>query len=111
MKKEEAQARVREDREAVEKAERERREGELVRLAERERMDVEEREVDRLRGWAVGGRKAGRRLDSVAPRVLQSAVSGEEEAVRGLGEEARVRLERERRARAAEERIRKMQGK
>ena len=38
-------------------------------------------------------------------------LSGREEEEKGLAREARVRLERERGAKAAEERIRKLQGK
>ena len=48
-------------------------------------------------------------------RSLASSVvmrlSGREEEEKGLAPEGRVRLERERGARAAEERIRKLQGK
>ena len=104
LSKPEAAAREKREREEAEKEEKERRERELATLSQEEREK-------RAESRNVGGKgKGGRTLGGlVAPVVLQSV--GRESETRGLSEEAKVRLERERRARAAEERIKRLQGK
>ena len=89
------QAEERENREKAdnEKEEKSRRQKELEKLKQQE-----------VKNPAKGG---GR---SLASSVVMG-LSRREEEEKGLTPEARVRLERERRARAAEERIRKLQGK
>ncbi|KAI0431982.1 hypothetical protein F5Y09DRAFT_303153 [Xylaria sp. FL1042] len=96
---------------ALKRADAERRE-------ERERNDAQSKEAERraaeeirLRreGPKVGDTKAGkgrRVLDAGVPR---SAQERREEEARGLTPEQRMKLDRERRARAAEERLRRMQ--
>jgi hypothetical protein len=92
--------------EAEQRAERDRlaqkKEEEGRRKAEEERLRVEGPKV-------VDGRnkKAGQLLSGGVPK---SAEEKRVEEARGLTGEQRVRLERERRARAAEERIRRLQG-
>ncbi|KAL1984735.1 hypothetical protein VTN96DRAFT_8768 [Rasamsonia emersonii] len=75
------------------------------RKAETERLKMEEA----ARAAATEKRKnvGGRTLASVE----KTAAEKREEEMRGMSPEMRMRLERERRARAAEERIRRMQGK
>jgi Bacteroidetes VLRF1 release factor len=93
--------------EADQRAEREKKEEEVAeaerRKAETERLKKEavERAVNN-----AGARKGGGRLVGAE----KSGAEKREEEGRGLSVEARARLERERRARAAEERIRRMQG-
>lgn len=80
------------------KEEKERREKEVRRLKEEEA----ERKAASTKQGGRGGRNLGANV--------QMALGRKEEEERGLTQEARVKLERERRARAAEERIRRMQG-
>jgi hypothetical protein len=96
LKRAEAEQRAERDRLAQKKEEEERR------RAEEERLRVEGPKV-------VDGRnkKAGQLLSGGVPK---SAEEKRVEEARGLTGEQRVRLERERRARAAEERIRRLQG-
>lgn len=75
-----------------------------------------ERETQRLRKEDAERAEQGREEKFGAGRTLMQkpAMTAEErrmEDARGMTDEMRMRLERERRARAAEERIRKMQGK
>jgi hypothetical protein len=56
------------------------------------------------------GKAAGRGRALVLGQVQKSAQEKREEEARGMTPEMRMRLERERRARAAEERMKKMQG-
>ncbi|KAI8632908.1 hypothetical protein F5Y19DRAFT_419445 [Xylariaceae sp. FL1651] len=81
--------------------------------AESERKEAERRAAEEVRlrreGPKVGDTKAGKSrsiLDSGIPRTAQDR---REEEARGLTPEQRMKLDRERRARAAEERLRKMQ--
>jgi hypothetical protein len=81
--------------------------------AQREEAERRKAELDRL---AVEGPKAGdgtlgRKAQQVRQLALQkTAQQKREEEARGLTPEMRMKLERERRARAAEERLRRMQG-
>ncbi|SPN99804.1 related to Found in Mitochondrial Proteome [Cephalotrichum gorgonifer] len=88
--------------------ERERRERKESESRESERRRAEEERLER-EGPRVGG--GGRRRQGVmaAAGAMKSAEEKREEEGRGLSAEMRARLERERRARAAEERIRRMQ--
>ena len=73
--------------------------------AEKEEKERRDKEVARIKEEVKAGTgkaKAG---------VLGTGMGRMEEESRGLSAEAKMRLDRERRARAAEERIRKMQGK
>jgi hypothetical protein len=93
-------AREREEKAAEEGAEKERREVEAEKLR---RLDKERIEQGKEKKFGVG-----RTL------VQKPALTAEErraEDARGMTDEMRMKLERERRARAAEERIRRMQGK
>ncbi|KAL2757747.1 hypothetical protein ACRALDRAFT_1061059 [Sodiomyces alcalophilus JCM 7366] len=87
-------------REARERGEREAREAER-RRAEEERLKREGPTVKTTGAKAKG-------LEHRGP--MKSAQERREEEARGLTPEMRMRLERERRARAAEERLRRMQG-
>jgi hypothetical protein len=96
LSKTEAEKRDRREKEESEKGERERREREMRRLAaEAEKSGVKVNE-------------SGRALGS---RGVLTGMNKREVETRGLAPEALARLERERRARAAEERFRKMQGR
>jgi hypothetical protein len=93
-------AREREEKAAEEAEEKKRREQEAEKLR---KADVEKYEQGKEKKFGVG-----RTL------VQKPALTAEErrmEDARGMTDEMRMKLERERRARAAEERIRKMQGK
>lgn len=93
-------SREKEEKAAEEAAEKQRRERETEKLR---KADAERVEQGREKKFG-----AGRTL------VQKPALTAEErrmEDARGMTDEMRFRLERERRARAAEERIRKMQGK
>jgi len=96
LKKNQAEARERREREEAEKGEKERREKEMARLKEAEK--------ERKQGKAKPG-------VSLGSGGVQTGLSRIEEETRGLSAEAKMRLERERRARAAEERIKKMQNR
>lgn len=93
-------------KEAEERGVRERGEAERK---EAERRKAEEERLER-EGPRVGGGKARLGVLGVAG-AMKSAEDKREEEGRGLSAEMRMRVERERRARAAEERIRRMQGK
>ncbi|KAH8882665.1 hypothetical protein GQ53DRAFT_700514 [Thozetella sp. PMI_491] len=91
--------------EAEKRAERERKEGETK---EEERRKAEEERL-RLEGPKVsdtGKARGGGLAKAMAAKTPQER---REEEARGLTPEQRMRLERERRARAAEERLRRMQ--
>ncbi|KAJ9267958.1 hypothetical protein DTO195F2_292 [Paecilomyces variotii] len=88
------------ERKAAEEAEANRRKAELERLKKEE--DAAKEAASR-KGKKPGGRALG--------AVEKTGAEKREEEMRGMTPEMRMRLERERRARAAEERIRKMQGR
>lgn len=95
---EKREARDKSEKAAEDKAESERRKAETERLRkESEAEDAKRRESRLGKGRLVG-----------VPE--KSAGERREEEMRGLGPEARARMERERRARAAEERFKRMQG-
>lgn len=82
---------------------------------ERESKEAERRQAEEARLKAEGpvaktkkSGAAGPGLDNRGP--MKSAQEKREEEARGLTPEMRMRLDRERRARAAEERLRRMQG-
>lgn len=93
-------------KEAEERGEREKGEAEKK---EAERRRAEEERLER-EGPRVGGGRAKLGVLGVAG-AMKSAEDKREEEGRGMSSEMRMRVERERRARAAEERIRRMQGK
>ena len=91
------------EREREERKESERRKAEVERLREEDRRKEEaEREKRMGKGKSLG-------VMQERERGMTAQDKREEEA-RGMTPEMRARLERERRARAAEERIRRMQG-
>lgn len=92
----EADSRGEREKKAAEEAEANRR------RAETERLRREEAQGAVQRGKRTGGRALA--------TVEKTAAEKREEEMRGMSGEMRMRLERERRARAAEERIRRMQG-
>jgi hypothetical protein len=98
MTQEEADARATQDKAAENAAEAERRKADLEKI----RMEEEEQKVGKMQ------RKAG--VGKTLPMVDKTAEERRQEEARGLKPDMRARLERERRARAAEERIRRMQG-
>lgn len=90
--------------------------------AERERKAAEEAEanrrkleMERLKREEAANAAASQKVKKTSGRTLgaveKTAAEKREEEMRGMTPEMRMKLERERRARAAEERIRKMQGK
>ncbi|KAI1307535.1 hypothetical protein F5Y03DRAFT_352598 [Xylaria venustula] len=88
------------------------------RREERERIEAERKEAERrtaeeirLRreGPKVGDAKTGKGRSVLDAGVPRSAQERREEEARGLTPEQRTKLDRERRARAAEERFRRMQ--
>ncbi|KAF1972425.1 ankyrin repeat and zinc finger domain-containing protein 1 [Bimuria novae-zelandiae CBS 107.79] len=94
---EKREAREKSEKAAEDKAEAERRKAETERLRkESEAEDTKRRESRLGKGRFVG-----------VPE--KTGAEKREEEVRGLGPEARARMERERRARAAEERLKRMQ--
>ncbi|KAI9659336.1 MAG: hypothetical protein M1821_001594 [Bathelium mastoideum] len=94
---------AKEEKEREGKAEGERRARELERLREEERKREDEGREKKM--------GKGRNLGVMAERERgMSAQERREEEGRGMTPEMRMRLERERRARAAEERIRRMAG-
>ncbi|KAH6628483.1 hypothetical protein F5144DRAFT_622384 [Chaetomium tenue] len=103
---EEAERRAERERVAVEREEGERR------AAEEERLRVEGPKVDDSGSGGGGGgdgrrgKKGGHVLGAGPPKTAEERRA---EEARGLTPEQRARLERERRARAAEERIRRLQ--
>ena len=98
MTQEEANMRASRDKAAEDVAEAERRKADLERIRNME----EDQKVGKIQ------RKAG--VGRTLPGVEKTAEERRQEEARGLTPEMRTRLERERRARAAEERIRRMQG-
>lgn len=85
----------------------------------REKKDAEQKEAERRRaeeerlrieGPQVADAKKAAKVNALASALTKTPQERREEEARGLTPEMRTRLERERRARAAEERIRRMQG-
>lgn len=97
---EEAEAIARKEEAAVNAAEAERRKADLQRLEREE----EQRSAGKIERRAGAGRALG------APVVEKTAQEKREEETRGLTPEMRMKLERERRARAAEARFKAMLG-
>ncbi|EXJ72417.1 uncharacterized protein A1O5_04921 [Cladophialophora psammophila CBS 110553] len=97
---EEADAKAIQEKAASDEAETERRKAGLEHL----RLEEEKRNLSRIE------KKAGAGKTLAVAAVEKTGAEKREEEVRGLTPEMRMRLERERRARAAEERIRRMQG-
>jgi hypothetical protein len=97
--KEEVDSRAEKERKAAEEEEAKRRKTELERLKKEEAARAASLQESRK----AGGRALG--------AMEKTASEKREEEMRGMTPEMRMRLERERRARAAEERIRRMQGK
>lgn len=86
---------------------------------EREKKDAERKEAERRRaeeerlkseGPKVKSQSSGRKGGVLGGGVQKSAEERRQEEARGLTTEQRIKLERERRARAAEDRLRRMQG-
>ncbi|KAF2400859.1 hypothetical protein EJ06DRAFT_556357 [Trichodelitschia bisporula] len=98
------EAKEREDRERGEKEEEKRKEGER-RKAEADRVREEGRKEEEAKREKRMGK--GKTVGAVPE---QSGAERREAEMRGLTPEMRARLERERRARAAEERMRRLQG-
>lgn len=95
---EKREAREKSEKAAEDKAEADRRKAETERLRKEGETEEEKRKEKRLgKGRLVG-----------VPE--KTASEKREEEARGLGPEARARMERERRARAAEERMKRLQG-
>jgi hypothetical protein len=96
---------------ALKRADAERRE-ERER-AESERKEAERRTAEEIRlrreGPKVGDGKTGKGRSVLDAGVPRSAQERREEEARGLTPEQRMKLDRERRARAAEERFKRMQ--
>lgn len=94
----EVTSREQREKESESKEEKDRREKEVQRL----RLEEAERGAASTKQAGRGGRNLGASVQMVLGR--------REEDERGLTQEGRMRLERERRARAAEERIKRLQG-
>lgn len=86
---------------------------------ERERKDADRKEAERRKAEEERLKREGPKVSDTARRkgggvlgrgVEKSAEEKRQEEARGLTPEQRMRLERERRARAAEERLRRLQG-
>ncbi|GAW21303.1 hypothetical protein ANO14919_108220 [Xylariales sp. No.14919] len=96
---------------ALNRADAERREAR--ERAEAERKEAERRALEELRlrreGPRVSDTKTGKGRSVLDAGVPRSAQDRREEEARGLTPEQRMKLDRERRARAAEERLRRMQ--
>ncbi|KAI0423116.1 hypothetical protein F5X98DRAFT_4223 [Xylaria grammica] len=96
---------------ALNRADAERREAR--ERAEAERKEAERRAAEELRlrreGPRVSDTKTGKGRSVLDAGVPRSAQDRREEEARGLTPEQRMKLDRERRARAAEERLRRMQ--
>ncbi|CAH0016989.1 unnamed protein product [Clonostachys rhizophaga] len=86
---------------------------------EREKQEADKKEADRRKAeeerLRVEGPKVAEskraKANALAAGLVKTPQERREEEARGLTPEMRMKLERERRARAAEERLRKMQGK
>ncbi len=96
----EADTRAKEEQSALDNAEKERRKAELSKIED----DEQQKHVNRIERRAGQGKT----LSSAVPE--KSGNEKREEEMRGLTPEMRTRLERERRARAAEERMKRMRG-
>lgn len=96
---EEADAKAQQEKAASDAAEARRRKADLEQI----RQEEEKRNVGRIERKAGAGK-------TLAAAVEKTGSEKREEEMRGLTPEMRMRLERERRARAAEERIKRMQG-
>ena len=96
---EEADAKAAQERATSAAAEAQRRRADLEKL----RQEEEKRNVNRIERKAGAGK-------TLAAAVEKTGAEKREEEARGLTPEMRMKLERERRARAAEERLRRMQG-
>lgn len=92
-------SRAERERKVADEEEANRRKNEMDRL----RKEDAERAAKQQESKRAGGRTLG--------SVEKTAADKREEEMRGMTPEMRMRLERERRARAAEERIRRMQGR
>ena len=96
---------------AISKAEAEQRDA-------REKAENEKAEAERRKGEAERLRKEGPKVETIVGKkggkvlgeVKKTAEERREEDARGLAPEMRMRVERERRARAAEERLKRMGG-
>ena len=97
LSKAEADKRERKAKAEEEKGEAERREIEIKLLKQEAANDAEKNALKKVSGKALGA-------------VEKTGAEKREEEARGMTPEMRVRLERERRARAAEERVRRMTG-
>lgn len=97
---------------AMTKAEAEKRDEREKQDAERKEADRRKAEEERLRkeGPQVVDSKTTRGGTTLAAGMAKTAQEKREDEARGLTPEMRMKLERERRARAAEERLRKMKG-
>lgn len=95
----EADSRAERERKSADEEEANRRKAELDRL----KREEAEKAAKSQQSKRPGGRTLG--------AMEKTPAEKREEEMRGMTPEMRMRLERERRARAAEERIRKMQGK
>lgn len=93
--------------ESEQRAERERKEEEAK---EREKRKAEEQWLEREGPKVVGGGGGAARRNILSGGKPMTAQEKREEEARGLTPEGRMRLDRERRARAAEERMRRLQG-
>ncbi|KAH7305015.1 ankyrin repeat and zinc finger domain-containing protein 1 [Stachybotrys elegans] len=85
--------------------------------SEREKKEVEQKEADRRKAEEERLRREGPQVSAkkgkgstLGASLVKTPQERREEEARGLTPEMRMRLERERRARAAEERMRKLQG-
>ncbi|RMZ78604.1 hypothetical protein DV738_g3750, partial [Chaetothyriales sp. CBS 135597] len=97
----EVDARVQREKAEADSAEAQRRQADLEKL----RQQDEQRSISRIERKAGTGKSL-----SATVAAGKSGAEKREEDTRGLTPEQRMRLERERRARAAEERFRRMQG-
>ncbi|KAL7804587.1 hypothetical protein V8C43DRAFT_268386 [Trichoderma afarasin] len=91
---------------------------EADRRDEREKQEADKKEADRRKAEEERLRAEGPKVldqkakkgNNVASMIAKTPQERREEEARGLTPEMKMRLERERRARAAEERIKRMQG-
>jgi hypothetical protein len=86
------------------------RETEAAEEANRRKAEIERLKKEEAANAAAAEKRKNAGGRTLAP-VEKTAAEKREEEMRGMTPEMRMRLERERRARAAEERIRRMQGK
>ncbi|KIW70894.1 hypothetical protein PV04_03127 [Phialophora macrospora] len=96
---EEVDAKAAQEKSVSDAAEARRRQADLERL----RQEEEKRNVGRIERKAGAGK-------TLAAAAEKTGAEKREEEMRGLTPEMRMKLERERRARAAEERLKRMQG-